>query len=1156
MSDFYKVGGSLRYGHPTYITRKADRDIYHALKQKEFCYVLNSRQMGKSSLRVRTMKTLAQEGFKCVAIDLGILGRFTTAEQWYGGLLAELWRRLRLTSGIDDDLEWWRSHSELSPIQRFSRFIEDVLLANCSADIIIFLDEVDNIINLDFRDEFLILIRNCYEKRVELKQYQRLTFCLLGVATPSNLRIDKQLSPFNIGKAIQLTGFDFTEAQPLISGLKSKFSQPELILQDILHWTKGQPFLTQKLCSLIVRYGEAKQVDIPQLIQHYLVDNWEIQDEPEHLKTIRDRLLHNQQNKARLLTLYHSILNQQEIIIDGSDEQVELRLSGLVTRQQSQLKVSNPIYERVFNQQWVAKQLAAISPYQNAIAAWLQSQRQDPSRLLRGEALVEGQVWARKHSISNIEKDFLHKSELLTIEEERKAELAQKAEFVTKQLAQEKRLVRWQRLFILFSLAMITGFYLESRRANLSNISALVQSSTALSASNQKLDGLIAAIKAKQKLNKSFWVNQNLTQQVDTALQQVVYQIKEKNRLLGHSDRLYDIAVSTDGKLIATAATDNTVRLWKKDATGWQPYKILKGHDGWVVDVAISPIPIPPTPLKKGGEGGVIASASRDRTVKLWNQNGKLLKTLPHSQPVTSVAIQDDRIVTGTQNGNIYIWQKGKLIKTLTGHTAAVEAIIISLDNQIISASEDKTLKIWQQGKLIKTLTGHKEGVRAVAITADGNKIISASRDKTLKIWDSNGREIATLKGHLAPVYGVAVNPINNQIVSASADKTLKIWDSNGTEITTLRGHTNRVWDVAYTPDGNIASASWDKTVRIWQPENNLIKTLSGHQDVAIALDYNEQIIASASDDTTVKLWNLEGTLLKTFREHTAEVYDVAIHAQTLVSVGADQTLRIWQTNNNTIKTIKAHNAAIWAVDISPDGNKIVTAGDDNVIKIWDIQGNLLHSLRGHKQKVWDVAISPIPPTPLIKGGKGGIIVSASEDKTVKVWNLNGELLRTLQGHQDAVRTVITNGKQIISGSEDHSIKIWDLSGRILTTLEKHHSAVKGVALSPNQQYLASVDDDGEIILWQPNNQTWQPLQTLQGHDNSIWSVTFSLDSQTLATAGEDAKIILWNLNNIRHLNSLQYGCNWIKAYLQHNPEVDQQDRNLCQYSSFMTIGS
>ncbi|GAB4535780.1 MAG: AAA-like domain-containing protein [Pleurocapsa sp.] len=1112
MLDFYKVGGSLRYGHPTYITRKADRDIYKALKENEFCYVFNARQMGKSSLRVRTMKTLAQEGFKCVAIDLGILGRFATPEQWYGGLMAELWRRLRLTPGIDDDLHWWRSHLELPPVQRLSRFIEDVLLVKCTENIIIFLDEVDNIINLDFRDDFLVLIRHCYEKRADSKSYQRLTFCLLGVATPSSLRIDKQLSPFNIGRAIQLTGFNSREAQPLISGLAAKFYEAEIVLKEILTWTKGQPFLTQKLCFLTVKFAESKQVNVSQIIQERLVDNWEIQDEPEHLKTIRDRLLNDRQNKARLLTLYQSILNHQGINIDGSDEQVELRISGLVTTQQGKLKVSNPIYEKVFNQQWVNRELLAISPYQNAIATWLKSSRQDRSRLLRGEALLEGQTWAKKHSITAIEKDFLHQSELLAIETQKQAELAQKTELVTKQLAQKKRLVRWQRLFILFSLAMISGFYLKSRQANLNNINTLVQSSNALFASNQKLDALIAAIQAKQKLNKSLRVSQNLVQQVDGALQKAVYEVKEKNRLLGHEDRLYGIAVSNDGKLMATAATDNTLRLWKKEATGWQPHKTLKNHQGWVIDVAISP------------SGNTIASASRDRTVKIWNQDGKLIHTLLHPQSVTTVAIQDNQIITGTQNGTIHIWQGKNQIATLTGHTAAIQAIAITPDNKIISASEDKTLKIWQKQKLLTTLTGHTEGVRAVAITLDGTKIISGSRDKTLKIWDSNGTEIATLRGHTAPVYGVAVNPQNNRIVSASGDRTLKIWDSNGTEIATLRGHTNRVWDVTYLPDGLIASASWDKTARIWQPENNLIKILSGHQDVAIAIDYNFNLIASASDDKTVKLWNQEGTLLQTLGQHTAEVYDVAIGKQIVASVGADKTLRIWHFQNKQFKTIEAHNAAIWAVDISPDGQKIVTAGNDNSIKIWDRAGNLLHSIQGHRQKVWDVAISP----------DNQYLVSASEDNTVKIWNLQGNLLQTFTGHQDAVRTVIINNKQIIAGSEDRTIKIWDLTGKLITTLDKHHSEVKDIALSPDGQYLASVDDDGKIILWQQNNQTWQHLQTLQGQDNSIWSVAFSPDSQTLATAGEDGKIILWSLNNILEINPLQYGCDWVKDYLHH----------------------
>ena len=1119
MVDFYKVGGSLRYQHPTYIQRQADHDLYQALIKGEFCYVLNSRQMGKSSLRVRMMKTLAQQGFKCVAIDLGILGKNTTPDQWYAGLVAELWRKLRLASGKKDDLEWWRSHSELPPVQRFLRFIEDILLVNCPSDIIIFLDEVDNIINLNFRDIFLNSIRNCYERRAEYQQYNRLTFCLLGVASPSNLKLDKQLSPFNIGQKIKLTGFNLEEAQPLIQGLKGKFSQPDKILQKILYWTKGQPFLTQKICYLVARYGEPGNINVAQLIQQKIINNWEIHDDPEHLKTIRDRLLFNDQSKAKLLTIYQRILENKNIPIDGSEAQVELRLSGIVSRQDNQLKVSNPIYEQVFNLQWVEQQLFEINPYQNAIAAWEQSNRQHASRLLRGEALTEAINWSEEHSITDSTRDFLKQSEIFAIEEQKEK---QKIEFIAKELAQKKRLIRWQRLFILFSLTMISGFYWKSRQANLSNINTLVQSSTALLASDQKLDALITAIKAKQRLNKSLRVNQDLTQQVDTALQKAVYDTKEKNRLIGHDDHLHAVAITKDGKLMATGATDHTVRLWKKDTTGWQLTQVLKDHDGWVIDVAISP------------DGQTIASASRDRTVKLWNRNGKLRDTLQSNYPVTSVAIQDDQVITGSENGAITIWQDGKLINTLTGHTAAVEAIVITADNKIISASEDKTIKIWQGGKLINTLTGHTEGVRALAITSN-NRIVSGSRDQTLKIWDNKGIPIATLRGHQAPIYGVAVNPLNGQIVSASADKTLKIWDANGTTITTLKGHTDRVWDVTYTPDGEIVSASWDKSVRIWQPNNNLSKILSSHQDVAIALDYNSNLIASTSDDKTVKLWNKAGALLKTFRGHSAEVYDVAIGDRIIASVGADKTLQIWQRNSNITQKINAHNASIWAVDINPSNSKIVTGGNDNLIKIWDIQGNLLHTLKGHQQKVWDVVFTP----------DNQHLISASEDNTIKVWSLEGKLLHNLQGHQDAVRTVVSNGKQIISGSEDRTIKIWNLEGKLIDTLERHQATVKGVALSPNQQYLASVDDEGKIILWQQNNQTWQHRQTLPGHNSSIWSVTFSPDSQTLVTAGENAKVILWNLDNILQLSPLEYGCNWIKDYLNHSPEVVQ--RGLCK---------
>ena len=1142
-SNYYKVGGSLRYGHPTYIIRNADIELYTALKQKEFCYVLNSRQMGKSSLRVRTMKTLVKEGFKCAAIDLGILGRFTNSSQWYGGLVSELWRRLRITTGVNDDVSWWRKRDELAPVHRFSQFIEDILLINLTADIVIFLDEVDNIISLDFRDEFLSVIRNCYEKRAEYPEYNRLTFCLLGVATPSTLRIDKQTTPFNIGRAIQLQGFTLTEAQPLIPGLMEKVAKPEAVLAEILRWTKGQPFLTQKLCYLIVRYAESKHPNIQQIVQDRLIDNWELQDEPEHLKTIRDRLLYNHNNKARLLGLYQQILQQQGITADNSDEQVELRLSGLVVKQYGKLNVSNPIYQQVFNDLWVEKQLAVISPYQVAIATWLKSHRQDTSRLLRGQALEEGQAWAKKHSISAQEREFLSASEQLAKQERIQAELAQRTQAVEMQLAQERKVARWQRLFFLSLILLISSMWgitaIYSRKANLSELKTLTQSSQALYASHQKLDALIVALKAKKQLQRLIKVDKNLEKEVDRTLQQVVYEVKEYNRLLGHSDLVYSVAVSPDGNLIASAGTDRTVRLWKQNNTGWQQTQILDDHDGWVVDVAIS------------SDGNTIASASRDRTIKLWDKNGKLLTTLTgHQQPVTTVAISQTPlnppykegsnyiIVSGSEDGVIKIWQPGKLTKTLLGHTDVIQAIAISQDGKlIVSGSEDKTIKIWNKdGKLIKTFTGHTEGVRAIVLSPDETKIVSGSRDKTLKIWDINGTEVTTLKSHLAPVYGVAIRPDGQQIISASADNTIKIWDMRGREIATLRGHTNRVWDVAYSPDGNsIISASWDKTVRLWKPNNNLVKTFSGHQDVAIALDYSPQFIASASDDKTVKLWQHDGTLISTFAGHTAEVYDVAIHPseEVIVSAGADKTIKVWQDDGTILKTFLGHTAPIWAVDISPDGTKIISGSNDNTIKIWDIRGNLLHTLTGHQKKVWDVAINP----------QGDRLVSGSEDNTIKIWDLNGKLLHTLKGHTDAVRTVAysPDGNWIASGSEDRTVKLWNQSGKHLATLTGHNAAVKGIAISPDNQWIASADDNGKILLWRtqavPGNpdrdQTWHHVHTLQGHNNSIWSVAFSPDGKVLVTAGEDSTLISWNLAKILQLDPLIYGSNWVRNYLQ-----------------------
>ncbi len=411
----YQIGGSLASNAPSYVKRKADSELYAELKAGEFCYVLNSRQMGKSSLRVRTMQRLQAEGIICVFIDLTGMGtQDINPEKWYAGIVQSLVSSCQLTSKVQWRT-WWRERRDLlSSVQCLSEFIQEVLLVEVQQNIVIFIDEIDRVLSQSFSlDDFFALMRFCFQQRQVRYEYRRLTFALLGVANPNELIQDKSRTPFNIGKAIQLQGFQPDEVEPLIDGLKHRVSNPEAVLMEILELTNGQPFLTQKLCQMIVLESIAQRfLSVEQVFRLHIIEDWESQDEPEHLRTIRDRILYrNEKRTPRLLELYQQILHQGEIPVDGTPEQTELRLSGLVVERQGKLKVHNRIYEAVFNHSWVEHKLEQLRPYAAALTAWSASACQDESCLLQGQALQDALTWSLGKSLGNWDYQFLAASQ-------------------------------------------------------------------------------------------------------------------------------------------------------------------------------------------------------------------------------------------------------------------------------------------------------------------------------------------------------------------------------------------------------------------------------------------------------------------------------------------------------------------------------------------------------------------------------------------------------------------------------------------------------------------------------------------------------------------------------------------------------------------------
>ncbi|MBD2077020.1 AAA-like domain-containing protein [Phormidium sp. FACHB-592] len=1132
----YQVGGSLRVGAPSYVTRQADQDLYEALKARQFCYVLNSRQMGKSSLRVQTMHRLKAEGVTCIAIDMTRIGsEHITPQQWYEQVISELWRGANLIGKVNLKA-WFGEEGDRSSIQLLIRFIEEVLLVQLPGSIVIFIDEIDSILGLNFSvNDFFALIRACYNYRVDNPAYQRLTFCLFGVASPSDLMTDKTRTPFNIGQAITLNGFRFEEAQGLAAGLAEHVTEPQVALQEILSWTGGQPFLTQKICRSL---AESTSSSAQQCVNDF-IKNWTSQDEPEHLRTIRDRLLRDQKLASGLLGLYQQILLHGEIPIDDSKEQQELRLSGLVVKQDATLKVYNPIYAAVFNQTWVETMLNNLRPYAEALNAWITSNKADSSRLLRGQALEEALQWSVGRNLSYQDSEFLRASQTAENQDAKQAN-----QILTQANHKAKWMIRGGAGLLGIAVLSAGAIGLWSNKS-ISTAKTLTQlektSSDALKQFEfDQQEALLNALRATGQLKQLTQPEEKYpTSSPVVALQTILDNIQVKKIPPSWNTR---IQLTAQGVRFI-ASEHHKASVW--DLQGNQ-IASLHRHSANISSVRLSP-----------DEQFVATEPLAGCTIHLWNVQGQQLATLkgqgniltsnfsPNSQFLLATEMNracDDSVSSSSRTGRLYSLQ-GRQLAVFKELPVTDKAAQFNPQSDRILTLEDTAkpghpmMRLWDlQGKQRVAFQGKlNTSVVSATFSLDGQLIASVEKDfegqSAISLWNVQGQQLATFKTqqHLPEVIRFSSN--GQLIATGGYDGTIQLRNRQGKLIRTFKGYPGSVAAIQFSPNNQRiatvgeteARATGQATGYIWDLQGNRLDSFDSsgdnpHDNLHFSPDGSRIL-------TTARLKYFQNPHRKTLGANRGKIQVLRVSSKgdrIMAYVESEGTIRVWNNQGKELATIKVGELprfeSGYAMQFNADGDRILTfkvpknpKQEKHGVRVWNLQGQQVAFLEG---SWWNGDLTP---------PRQYYASVVDQMSGVRVWDLQGNVVTTIKGKTDPSRQLLINrvrlspsGNYVLMTSNVGGSTLWTLKGQQLAEIEE--LKFQKIFFSNDEQRLIALQQYDSIARqWNLQGKPLKPIKvTFESEEDGYYEVplkpstVFNAKADLFVTAND--RVFLWNL--------------------------------------------
>ncbi len=1073
-ASFFVAGGTLAPDAPSYVERRADTELFDALLNREFCYVLTSRQMGKSSLIVRTASRLDATGARVAVLDLTALGQNLTMEQWYGGLLFQLGQRL----GIEEELiQIWRNRRDLGPLQRWFFCVTSGLLPRISGPVIIFIDEIDVVRSLLFpTDELFAGIRACHTRRATDPEMDRLTFCLSGVTTPSDLIRDQRTTPFNIGRRIELTDFQESESEPLAAGLPTDPTRARRLIREVLAWTGGHPYLTQRFCQEL---SKPSKIDKPASVNKlcnelFLSPSARATD--SNLTFVRDRLLRDAGDLTERLELYRKVRKGGVVPAESQSPLLEtLRLSGIFRTTDGRLRVSNRIYERVFDSKWIDFNLP--------VDERIRQRRAFRSGVLRASfvsALIIGAIGI----LGGITWNQWQRAE--------------------KEAASNRRLVYANKL----DLAR-----LEYENANIER-------------SQELLNELRASSAEADSREMEWWILDHLTQS-----QKAVFKTDRQ---------VYSAFLQSDGTSLVVGLVDRSIqkeaaeyfiqriRLDVGEADAVTPVfrtpagknfnLIAFSPDGQFVATDDATGTVTVRNVRDGQESTIFRSEQT-------NEDNRRLTTIaffPDSQKLLTCDFGKTLVCRKFPEGNV-LWRN-----ELKGNFT--QRVAFSKDGKWVAVpDESPVLQLFDAvtGKPVRNFSHAGLKFTNACFSPDGRRLFAATEEGPIPAFDvQTGRVDFTLTGHAATTATIVFSPDGRIIATGNADRTIKLWDSEtGYVIETIRGHGGDVRTLNWSPDGRrLISGSVDTTVKVWdiddilrqaRPFPNVTSFLA---TVIVPDGFHLGFGVSNKKQPVLVRFDEGGKTTVAPLENNSSGKDgnqflcaaFSTDGRVLAAAGTDSVIRMWDTaTGKSLSSFRGHKGYIYSVQFSPDGRFLVSGGFDFSIRLWEVAtGKEVRKFEdpGRVPNYYRAVFSP----------DGTILASAAKDGSVKLWEVaTAKLLKSLTGHTERVRGIAfsPDGTRLATGGQDHTLRLWDVrTGKELAAPKKSEH-IRRLAFSPNGNRIVTGSLNGEIILWN-SSEPLQEVIRLKNHVGEISGIVFSPDGKRMAVCSAEGRLLRWETGN------------------------------------------